>query len=90
MRRHPFALGAALLGMALAGVGYTGHAGGGGMPSLGGAGESVDKIDRNERRGKGQRNRRGKGEVSKPRARPNMRLVSKRVRHKHRRAARAR
>lgn len=84
MRRHPFALGAALLGVAMAGVGFA--SGGGGAPSLGGVGEGVDKIDRYEKRGKGQRNRRGKGKRNPPRARPNRLIVSARVRRKHRKA----
>jgi hypothetical protein len=39
------------------------------------------------RRGKGQRNRRGKGAISRPKKRPNRLTISKRVRRKHRRAA---
>ncbi len=38
------------------------------------------------KRGKGRRNRRGNGVQAKPRKRPNMKTVSKRVRRKHRRA----
>jgi hypothetical protein len=44
-----------------------------------------DRFD--NRKGKGQRNRRGKGKANPPKSRPNMRLVSKRVRRKHRRSA---
>jgi hypothetical protein len=40
-----------------------------------------------EKRGKGQRNRRGKGKVSRPKSKPNRLHISKRVRRKHRRAA---
>jgi hypothetical protein len=37
-------------------------------------------------RGKGQNNRRGKGFQDRPKRRPNMLRVSKRIRRKHRRA----
>lgn len=40
-----------------------------------------------ERRGKGQRNRRGRGAVARPKKRPNRLTISKRVRRKHRRRA---
>jgi hypothetical protein len=46
---------------------------------------NLDYLDR--RRGKGQNNRRGKGKRSPPKARPNRLTISKRVRRKHRRAA---
>lgn len=46
----------------------------------------LDKIDRVQRRGKGQNNRRGKGKRSPPKSRPNRLTMSKRVRRKHRRA----
>lgn len=88
--RVPFSLGAALIGMMLGGVGYTGQGAsgtGGGRASTGNI--DVKPLDRRHR-GKGQNNRRGKGAVAKARKRPNMRTISKRVRAKHRRAARAR
>lgn len=44
------------------------------------------EVFRRTTRGKGQNTRRGKGKQAKPKRRPNMRLVSKRVRRKHRRA----
>lgn len=40
-----------------------------------------------QKRGKGENNRRGKGERARPKKRRNMLLVSKRVRRKHRRRA---
>lgn len=46
-----------------------------------------DDSYRRQRRGKGQNNRRGKGARSRPKARSNRLIVSKRVRRKHRRAA---
>lgn len=42
---------------------------------------------RKDKRGKGQNNRRGKGKRSPPKQRPNRLTISKRVRRKHRRAA---
>jgi hypothetical protein len=54
--------------------------------SIGAGDVASDPHDR-ERRGKGKNNRRGKGLQAKPRKRRNMVTVSKRVRLKHRRAA---
>lgn len=91
MRRHPFALGASLLGVMVTGVaiamGGAAHNVSGGL-DMGELGEAPVR----RKRGKGLDNRRGKGAARRHGAklRPNMRLVSKRVRHKHRKAARDR
>jgi hypothetical protein len=60
------------------------------IPAMAPPGGEVDpltggKLDRIEKRGKGQRNRRGKGAVSRPKARPNRLTIGKRVRRAHRR-----
>jgi hypothetical protein len=56
------------------------------------AGPSTSTPDGNffvsNRPGKGKGNKRGKGAVSRPKKRPNRKIVSKRVRAKHRKAAR--
>lgn len=80
--RTPFALGAALMGLAAAGIGSAAAAA---NVATRGLGEAIGPL--RQRRGKGQNNRRGRGAVAKPRKRPNMRTVSKRARSKHRKAA---
>lgn len=89
MRKNPFALGLSLLGVAMAGIVVAGSAGMSAAASLGNALDGVGTGPRRHR-GKGHNNRRGKGVVAKARKRSNMRTVSKRIRHKHRRAVRAR
>lgn len=48
---------------------------------------AAEVLPGTQRRGKGQNNRRGKGLKSKAKKRPNRLTISKRVRRKHRRAA---
>jgi hypothetical protein len=78
--------GAAVMAMAvgMASVAFSGGANGaaGGSLTPGGL---VAKPQRH--RGKGLNQRKGKGAVNRPKRRPNMKHVSKRVRRKHRRGA---
>jgi hypothetical protein len=90
MRRNPFALGLSLLGVAGAAV-IAGGAAASAAASVAALGETLAEGGYvRERRGKGQRNRRGKRAARRHGAklRPNMRTVSKRVRRKHRKAKR--
>lgn len=82
MARLPFALGLALVGAALGGVGTAAAATSAATAAVG--------LQLRDSNGKGQRNKRGKGAARRHGAklRSNRRHVARRTRAKHRKAAR--